>query len=299
MPEWKIVNPYIAYTPTRFYEDVARIQEKYSDFISVSSIGQTACGQSIPLLTFGYGPTKLLFTGAIHPNEHITASYLMHALETYAEHYVQGQLYANRNIAEILERYTLYFVPMINPDGVSLVTEGYRFIDMATAIERYPGFTETMRRSWRRNLNNVDLNRNFPFMWADENNAGPHGGSELETQALIQLCSENEFAYLISCHASGQVLYWRDPINGEVPGDADLANRIRAITGYKLEPISLSENGLYCGGFENWFRGTFLRPAITVEFTPSKSTTLPYDNIHFDSLLWDKAYALIPALCLG
>ena len=47
--------------------------------------------------------------------------------------------------------------------------------------------------------------------------------------------------------------------------------------------------GLYAGGYENWFRAEFSRPAFCIELTPTAGNNSPHDDADFDALVWNKA----------
>jgi len=198
----------------------------------------------------------------------VTTAFLMLTAEEYAAAWYGGTpygAYPAEKVRWLLDEFTVYIVPMVNPDGVDIVTAG----GPATVHIQNPG-------AWKSNANGVNLNRNFPFDWdknrdgGDSNNylsyKGPSAGSEPETQALMALCESVAFEHMVSCHCQGKVMYWRDDGNGEVPGDRALARTISDITGYAMLPSTSSALNGWGGGFENWFRYQYNRPGICLEF---------------------------------
>jgi hypothetical protein len=83
----------------------------------------------------------------------------------------------------------------------------------------------------------------------------------------MELCFDHEFAFMITTHTFGQVLFWKDIHTGEIPGAAKLTEALKNATGY--EPKT-ADNEYYGGRFEQWFRYTFNRPAVLIEILPSK-----------------------------
>ena len=268
IPQLGVVDPLEPYDSARLYKDVAILAERYPTVLTVSSIGESALGNDIPLLKLGRGPRNVLWVGALHSREVITTAYLMLVAEEYAYSYVSNSPYAGRppeTLRRLLDEFTVYIVPMANPDGVDIATAaGPANVKVASAS------------AWKSNANGVNLNRNFPFDWAANANyvaqgnyrfyKGPAEGSEPETKALMELCGSTAFEHMVSCHTQGQVLYWRDEKNGAVPGDVELANAIADICGFRLLPSTKAAAEGWAGGFENWFRSEYARPGICLEF---------------------------------
>ncbi|MCL1918277.1 MAG: hypothetical protein FWG14_08170 [Peptococcaceae bacterium] len=262
-----VVDPLRPYDSKRLYEDTRTLARFYPEALSVTSIGQSVLGKEIPLLKLGRGERHVLWVGALHAREVMTCAYLLLMAEEYANAYCTSapyDTYAADKVQWLLDEFTVYLVPMANPDGVDVVTaKGSACVPINT------------RETWKANANGVNLNRNFPFDWESNtydgfpnnylNNKGPSPASEPETLALIALSESEDFEFLVSCHCSGQVLYWRDNKNGVVPGDEFLAQTISGLTGYTMLPSTkIALNG-WAGGLENWFRCQYNRPAICLE----------------------------------
>jgi hypothetical protein len=107
---------------------------------------------------------------------------------------------SNASLTAVVNGYELYFVPMVNPDGVNHVW--------------------TVDDMWRKNRRNngggsfgVDLNRNYPTLWglcgasttpSSDTYQGPSAGSEPETQALRNLIARLRPEIYLDFHSSGQ-----------------------------------------------------------------------------------------------
>lgn len=263
----RIVNFKKAYTSAKVYEDIKALEEMYPALIKTGTIGKSVKGADIPLVKLGRGEKEALITAGIHSREYLTIAFTMRCIEDYAAaYYSKTGKYGSYDIVKLLDEYTLYIVPMINPDGLDIVTAGQKTLyDNSLKDENY-----------KRNANGVNLNRNFPFEWekvtdgsdiTDEAYKGKSAGSEAETKALMKLCDEHDFEWLYSMHLYGNNIFWRDTKNGVIPGDEALVNKLSKVCGFSVTPATTTING-YGGGFENWFRQTYNRPGFCVELVP-------------------------------
>lgn len=94
-------------------------------FLNISSIGNSVLGNNIPVITFGNGSKSILYCAATHANEWITSTLLMKFLENLSKSYVNNLDIFGQNARYLYEKVTLKIIPMINPDGVNLVTGFY------------------------------------------------------------------------------------------------------------------------------------------------------------------------------
>ena len=94
--------------------------------ISSRPIAVTLRGKPVTLLKFGQGPRSVLYNASHHANEWITTPILLHFLEQYADAVSGGGTIFGRDARALFRRTQLYLVPMVNPDGVDLVTGALR-----------------------------------------------------------------------------------------------------------------------------------------------------------------------------
>ena len=128
----------------------------------------------------------------------------------------------------------LWVVPTYNPDGVA--------------------------RRTRRNAHGVDLNRNFPYRWADLDGnyeSGPRAGSEPETRAMMAFLTEVAPRRVISFH---------QPLNGVDTDTKDAGFARRLARRLKLPRTRLDCGGLCHGTMTMWFNAKFRGSALTVEY---------------------------------
>lgn len=262
---------------------ITALKNRYPDLIKVYTAGYSEGGREILMYTLGNGDKKALITGAIHAREHITTKYLLKVTEDYCNAFYSATgYYGDYDIYNLLNEYTLYIIPCINPDGLEIILSN----DAPEKNVRVSKLSE-----YKANKTGVDLNRNFPLAWdyidngvtapADYYFKGYRVADAKETQALIDLCSENDFAFLISFHIKGNCIFWGDTYrtrSNEIY--KAFAQDICNSSGFLMtEPTEKATS--YGGGFENWFRHQFNRPGICIELSDVENIIKPCGNENY------------------
>jgi g-D-glutamyl-meso-diaminopimelate peptidase len=230
-----------------------KINTTYDDITELITIGKSAKeGTAIKAIRLGKGDKNILINGAHHGREALTTILVLDQLDYLAEAYTNHEMINGYNARAILNTVSIWFVPLLNPDGADL------------AMSTLP--------SWKANGRGVDLNRNYPALYATiklskapgaEGYPGAAPFSETETQALRDLCYDKDFEAAIAYHSAGQIIYWWYHQTGEIYAkSAELAGMLSQMTGYALVPPKSSAGGL---GFTDWFIQKFDRPSFTVE----------------------------------
>ena len=260
-------------TSQRCEDAVRQLSEKYG--FRREKLTTTAWGRPLTALVAGTGERQVLFTAAHHANEWITAPVLLKFAEDLGE---GGKLYGV-DADLILRNSTIHLVPMVDPDGVDLVTgaiePGSLEYEQAAALaDHYPQIP--FPKGWKANLLGVDLNLQYPAGWLQAreikfaqgyDRPGPRdfvGRAPLtqrETIALADYTEQVDPALVLAYHTQGQVIYWK---YGDyfVPGARELAEEFARVSGYSLEDVPY---GSAFAGFKDWFIRRFRRPGFTVE----------------------------------
>ena len=146
------------------HETIEKIVETYP-VCSSRSIGTTAFGREIEAMAIGSGGRTVLFTAAHHANEWITATVLLKFAEELSRAILEkGQVYGiPANLFE--ENCQIFLVPMVDPDGVDLVTGGIargsiQWEQAKRLSNNYPSIP--FPNGWKANLLGVDLNLQYP-----------------------------------------------------------------------------------------------------------------------------------------
>ncbi len=254
-------------TSKDIYASVGYLRDFYPELISTEVIGSSVKGKDITLLKLGKGDKKACIVAGLHAKEDIAVVFTMRCIEEYAAaYYSKSGKFGSYNLRKMLDEYTLYIVPLLNPDGLDIVNAG-----------EMPLYTDTLsdvvREDYKSNANGVNLNRNFPFRWdqiisspaePDESDyRGPSENSEPETQAIVKLVENNDFEWLFSMHCKGYFVYWADCYNSITNFDRKLSNRLKDVCGFGLCGATPLKN--LGGGLENWFRYKTGNPGFCVE----------------------------------
>lgn len=134
----------------------------------------------------------------------------------------------------------LWVVPTYNPDGIAAGT--------------------------RKNARGVDLNRNFPYRWADLDGnyeSGPRPASEPETRAVMRFLGRVRPDRILSFH---------QPLHGVDTDTKDPAFAERVARILRLPRKTFDCGGVCHGTMTGWFNDRYAGSALTVELGPAPGT---------------------------
>ena len=121
IPFGSVVKTNISYTSQILNMNIESFKKIYP-FLQISSIGRSVLGKPLSVIRFGTGQKEVFYCAATHANEWITAPLLMKFLENLSKSYVNNLPIFGVNARELFSNVSLYLMPMVNPDGVDLVT---------------------------------------------------------------------------------------------------------------------------------------------------------------------------------
>jgi hypothetical protein len=192
-----------------FSEAVAFMDSLHASFPNVVSekwsLGQGHEGRDVWCFRLSDNPDldesepEILFDGLHHAGEFPSFELPLMLAEYFAQNYG-----SDTEITHLLNTREIYFVPIVNPDGLVYIQSG-------------AGTSKKNRRDNGDGTFGVDLNRNYPFMWGGaggsddssaENYRGPSPGSEPEVQAIMDLVNSHQFVTHQSYHTPGRVTFY-------------------------------------------------------------------------------------------
>ena len=265
-------------------ERAAAIEELAAAYPSLSRslLGRSILGREIPLLRIGEGETHLLYVGAHHGAEGMTAAFLLRFLSEFLSAHRAGRSVEGIDPGFLLSVRTLWIVPALNPDGVELVERGLSSAGfLSDRIRRMNGGSEDVS-TWQANARGVDLNHNYDAGFRAykgiEASLGVSGGgptrysgeypeSEPETAALARFVRSVPLSMILTLHTQGREIYFTSG-GRSLPGQAAVAARFSAMTGYRV--AAPSGSAAY-GGLTDWAVGRLGIPSFTLECGEGKN----------------------------
>ena len=296
------------YTYGEFQRDMAALQKNAGAALRVDEIGQTVDGNRLYDFRVGNPAAErhLLVFGGIHAREYITAQLVMRQLVQLLSDQSTNGSYENIAVRELLSNTEIHFIPMANPDGISisqlglegLHTEAVRETVRQIAAKDGKALTESYLRQWKSNANGVDLNRNFDALWESYNDHLGHASAdhykgtapecELESKALADLTRQFQFDATLSYHTQGEVIYWNFGQEGELKNmSLLLANRVSELTGYRLDG---NFQALDTAGYKDWAISKLGIPSLTIEAGHGGN---PVDPAQMDAI-WRENRDVVP-----
>ncbi|KAF0720304.1 Aste57867_423 [Aphanomyces stellatus] len=243
-------------TDVQIYDYLDAVVSQNKDVVTKFQISQTTKGLPIygyKLSKAGSAATKkaLYFQAMQHAREWVAGSSTLYALSSFLDDVASGK-------PTPLDKYNLYFVPVVNRDGYQMTWSGKRY--------------------QRKNANEVDLNRNWPNTKPNprpesptsETYPGPYKLSEKETFGIdAWLTSKsNEIDGSIDVHTyAGLILYafgdTDEPSRDEAKFDT-LGKAMKAVMGNYVQQPSWKLYFCY-GVYPDYAYRTNGKPSITIE----------------------------------
>lgn len=247
-------------------------------FLRTGSIGQSVMGRELVYLRFGNGEKEIFYNAAHHANEWLTTPVLLQFAEQYADSYAEGSEIGGALAARLFREYSLYLLPMVDPDGVDLVT----------GVLTSGGFYNRARRiaddysqipfpnGWKANIAGVDLNLQYPANWEEAKrikyeqgfiSPAPRdfvGSAPLvapESYAVYQFTRAHDFLLTLSYHSQGEIIYWKY-LDYEPERSREIADYFGEVSGYAVEETPYASG---FAGYKDWFIETYNRPGYTIE----------------------------------
>ncbi|HWT73295.1 MAG TPA: M14 family zinc carboxypeptidase [Mobilitalea sp.] len=289
------------YSYDKFISDAKFLAKKYETVLQYVTIGKSHDNRDIILLKLGIGQQSMICCSGVHARETINPVVMLRIVECYADLYVnhKKQKYDlksklnNENlhlkdeyekmlygacIYELLQTFTILFVPLLNPDGYMVALKGFDTIRdenlRQNCIEMQTPYTD-----WKYNARGVDINRNFPSKLWRPKDEFDQAASENETMALINLFHEYKTKGFLDFHSRGkQIYYYRSMLPESYnKQQLEIANRLMKITNYELVPPKDEiETGDTGGNTVHYYSEHFLKPALTIE-TVEDEAVFPLD----------------------
>ncbi|MBT3919064.1 MAG: DUF2817 domain-containing protein [Flavobacteriaceae bacterium] len=137
-------------------EHIKPLLKKYDNYYEISILGVSELGKEIPMIKIGSGKRIVLAWSQMHGNESTTTKTIFDFLK-----FVTQKDDFKDEIKSFLNDFTLYVIPILNPDGASLYT--------------------------RNNANNIDLNREAQDLSQNESRVLMNAFNKLKPNLCLNL----------------------------------------------------------------------------------------------------------------
>ncbi len=258
------VDPYQRYSYEQMREDVDELCALYPEIAAQSVFGVSAEGRELVALSLGRGDRIILCTASLHACEFFGTNFVMYMADQYAYGWATNGVIDGYDCRSLLDRVRFLIVPMVNPDGVNIAQNGP---DAAAnpALVRGMDMQGATFYSWKANANGVDLNRNFPLDWRQENYidhpaaryfCGYEAATEPEVLAMMQLFEDTPFCMALDFHTYGEKIYWIDTnTQDHAERYGEIARRLCETTGYY--DFGMEDVSRFGGYLCNYARATY------------------------------------------
>lgn len=275
-------------------------------FLEISVGGKSVMGKDIFCVKIGSGEKEVFYNAAHHANEWITVPVLLKFLEEYSFAYANSGFFGGTSARELYSETTLYVVPLVNPDGVDLVTGALRsgeYYENAVSVAAdYPSIS--FPDGWKANIIGTDLNLNYPADWerarelkaeqgfvspAPRDYVGSAPLSEPESRAMYDFTLAHDFRLILAYHTQGEIIFWKY-LDYEPPRAEEIGSIMSERSGY---PLELTPEYSSYAGYKDWFIQTYNLPGYTVEAGLGEN---PLPLSQFDRIYRDNIGILVTGL---
>ena len=289
------------YSYDKFIADATCLAERYNTVLQYVTIGKSHDNRDIVLLKLGVGKKYMICSSGVHARETINPIVMLKIIEYYSDlsiHHKQQkfelknklnnetlhlkneyeQMLYGACIYELLQTFTILFVPLLNPDGYMISLEGFEAI-RDKALRQSCQELHIPHTQWKYNARGIDINRNFPSKLWRAKNSMDCPASENETAALIHLFHSYKTKGFLDFHSRGkQIYYYRSAMPDHYNyTQLEIANRLKDITNYELmQPEEEVETGDVGGNTVHYYSEYFMKPALTIE-TVDEDAEFPLD----------------------
>lgn len=277
-----VVDTQLPYSYKELENDLSSIKARYKPVVKIYKIGETEFGRNIWAAKLGRGKENIVIVGTHHGREWLTSMLVMKMLETYADAY-QNKKTVGRYQTDILNEVSIWFIPMLNPDGVTIQQNNLHQFPLSYQphlIEMNKG--ERNFKRWKANALGVDLNRQYPAGWEKLNREpnrpyyqfyrGQRPFEAREVKVLTKFIRKIKPAIAVAYHTAGREIYWNYKNGANLKRDQSIADKVSKLTGYPLAKPAKNAVG---GGFTDWFITTYRRPGLTIEVSYLVGETSP------------------------
>lgn len=246
---------------------VNELEKQYPECVIVRVVGQSHDDRLIPMIRIGTGSESVICTAGIHGRESVNPVLLLQIAEAYCKAYRYKEFVEEYPVYDLLNRYSICFIPLVNPDGYEIALNGFEAIHNPM-LRQMCRMKEIPAVQWKYNARAVDLNRNFPSKTYKQQQFYEYPASENETRAVMRVFQEYPSLAYVDFHSRGKIIYYYRQMMSRKYNRISyrLAKYLQKLSSYELagkdEELSTSQSGGHSVHFYSEYTGN---PALTIE----------------------------------
>jgi len=275
-------------------------------FIKLESSGKSVMGRDLWSMRAGSGTKQIFINAGFHANEWLNIPVVLQFFEEYLKAVSKKRMLYGENAVEFFRNTQLHLMPLVNPDGLDLVTGALKegeYYERAKEISgAYPAVP--FPDGWKANINGVDLNLQYPANWERAREikfsqgytkpspieyVGTAPLTESEAIAVYNYTLKHDFRMILAYHSQGSIIYWKY-LDFLPPDSERIGIVLSEASGYPL--LTTPPDSSYAG-YKDWFIETYNRPGYTIE-TGIGTNPLPISQ--YDTIYEENKNLLIQAL---
>ena len=185
---------------------------RYRELILFRIIGKSHDDRMIPMIEMGKGEEAVFCIAGLSGRDRYMPLHLLNMIREYARAWeCRWELCDLYDLRELLERWKICFIPLLNPDGYEIYEKDYQAI-------RNPVYRQMLRmqevpcKEFFCNGRGVDITGNFPTNYYRRKQIYQQPASENETKALIRVFQEYQGRGLLSYrYSEKRIVYFKQP----------------------------------------------------------------------------------------
>lgn len=257
------------YTYDELMEGIQNLLEEYPEYLTYIKAGVSHDDREIPGIRLGNAKECLIVSGGIHGRESINPVLLLRMIEEYCMMLDRKHDNTAWEVQrKLLSIYSIYFLPIMNPDGYEVALRGYESI-RSPILRQSIKMMRIPHEDWKFNARGVDINRNFPCKSYTARGNMKDAASEQETKAMLEAFKAfpDSIGY-IDFHSRGRIIYYYRsamPYHYNRKGKR-MAKQIQKLSDYGLGKKKEEFATKYDGGNSvNFYSENYRKLSLTVE----------------------------------
>ena len=197
-------------TYEELYYEMWETAGRYSRITRFQVIGSSHDERLIPAVWVGNGTQTVFCIAGMIGTDRYMPGYLVEMMKEYTRAWECGwKLEEIYDLRDLFEKWTICFVPLLNPDGYEIYENDFFAI-------RNPIYRQMLRmqevscKEFTGNARGTELRQNFPTGYYRRKQIHQQPASENETKALIRIFQEYPSSGLLSFnHFRNRILYFK------------------------------------------------------------------------------------------